>query len=226
MTAKPNLVLAQGAPEHAPAIPSLIWATGPSSYQYIFGDRDLFNLFIERCWRTPDTYFGYTEATVALRGQKVVGVQISFDGQRGRQTRDNLQLVWTALLHEGSITMDQVEGIIARAGKASYLNPYVPGTAWYLLALSVTEDTRGTGIGARLLAQANQRARRAECAEFHLDVLSDNPAVGFYQAHGLVTVAETIAPEPCRVHGIPMEMRMVLELTNLPATAITQGASA
>ena len=67
----------------------------------------------------------------------------------------------------------------------------------------------------RRRAPARQRpgARPARgCHALHLDVLSDNRRSRFYRAHGLVTMAETIAPEPCRQHGVPMEMRMVAPL--------------
>ncbi len=32
------------------------------------------------------------------------------------------------------------------------------------------------------------------------------------RAMGLVCVSETVAPGPCRDHGVPMEMRMVCDL--------------
>ena len=62
------------------------------------------------------------------------------------------------------------------------------------------------------LQRAIDRARAGGYRALHLDVLSDNPAVGLYTAMGLTCVAETIAPDPCRVHGIPMEMRMAITL--------------
>ena len=80
------------------------------------------------------------------------------------------------------------------------------------LALAVPETHRGRGAGAGLLRNAVDTARTAGYRELHLDVLSDNPAVKFYQSMGLVCMSETVAPEPCREHGVPMEMRMVLPL--------------
>ena len=44
-----------------------------------------------------------------------------------------------------------------------------------------------------------------------LDVLSDNPAVGFYRAVGLELLAETTAPKPA-AFGVPPEYRMGMRL--------------
>lgn len=60
------------------------------------------------------------------------------------------------------------------------------------------------------MSNAIEAARGAGLRGLHLDVLSDNPAVGFYRARGMVCLAEAVAPEPLR-QGVPMEMRTALE---------------
>jgi ribosomal protein S18 acetylase RimI-like enzyme len=212
MTNQTAIALAPGVPIDSARIAELVWSTGPTSYTYIFGDRRRFDGFVGRAWQTAESYFGHTEATVALRDGEIVGLEIGFDGARNYRTRGNLTAVAASLLDDGSLTPDELGAVLERADQASYLNPFVPDTAYYVLALAVIPELRGTGIGDRLLANAMERGRRLGCRTLHLDVLSDNPAVGFYRAHGLVTKAETIAPEPCRAHGVPMEMRMVLPL--------------
>jgi ribosomal protein S18 acetylase RimI-like enzyme len=207
-----SIELVPGMPEHADRVTDLVWSTGPASYRYIFGERGRFDRFVGRAWQTPVTYFGHTEATVAMRRGEVVGLEIGFDGARNYRTRANLTPVATALTLEGAVSPDDLAGVFARAELASYLNPYVPDSAYYILALAVVPELRGTGVGARLLDHAVAKGTRLGCQALHLDVLSDNPAVEFYRAHGLVTTAETIAPEPCRQHGVPMEMRMVVPL--------------
>ncbi len=211
-----DITLAAGTPDHPARIAELVWSTGSASYAYIFGARDRFDHFVGRAWQAAESYFGHTEATIALRGGEVVGVEIGFDGARNYRTRANMTPVGASLIADGSVGTEDLIGVLERAEKASYLNPYVPDSASYVLALAVVPELRGSGLGARLLRNAFERGRRAGCATLHLDVLSDNPAVGFYRAHGLVTVAETIAPEPCREHGVPMELRMVAPLTLTP----------
>jgi len=212
-----DITLRPGSPDAGARIAELVWSTGAVSYDYIFGGRARFDRFVARSWETADTYFGHSEATVAVRGGEVVGVEIGFDGARNYRTRANVGPVAAGLMTEGALDAADLSGVIERADKASYLNPYVPEHAYYVLALAVVPAVRGSGVGARLLRHAMERGRQHGCRELHLDVLSDNPAVAFYRAHGLVTMAETTAPEPCRAHGIPMEMRMVRPLTGEPA---------
>lgn len=207
-----HIELHPGSPTHPARVAELVWSTGPVSYDYIFGGRARFDRFVGRAWETPETYFGHTEATVAVRAGEIVGLEIGSEGARNYRTRANVGAAATSLIAEGALDADELKALLARADKASYLNPFVPDHAYYVLALAVVPAVRGTGLGARLLRNAMARGRRLGCRELHLDVLSDNPAVAFYRAHGLVTMAETIAPEPCRAHGIPMEMRMVRTL--------------
>jgi ribosomal protein S18 acetylase RimI-like enzyme len=208
-----DITLRPGSAEGGARITELVWSTGAVSYDYIFGGRARFDRFVGCSWESPGTYFGHSEATVAVRDGEVVGVEIGFDGARNYRTRANVGPVAASLMTEGTLDATDLTGVIERADKASYLNPYVPDHAYYVLALAVVPAVRGSGVGARLLRHALERGRRLGCRELHLDVLSDNPAVAFYRAHGLVTMAETIAPGPCRAHGIPMEMRMVRPLT-------------
>jgi ribosomal protein S18 acetylase RimI-like enzyme len=208
----PRVQLTDGAAAQRVAVTDLVWSTGPASYAYIFGRRATFDAFVGTSWTMADTYFAHTEATVALQDGRVVGVEIGFDGARNYRTKANLAGVAARVIAEGGMTDAELDAVLARADAASYLNPFVPASAYYVLALAVSDDLRGTGVGAALLAHAMTRARRAGCRALHLDVLSDNPAVGFYRARGLATMAETVAPVPCREHGVPMELRMVTTL--------------
>ena len=52
-----------------------------------------------------------------------------------------------------------------------------------------------------------EEAKELGYQEFQLDVLSDNPAVGFYRSLGLEVLAETKAPKPAEF-GVPIEFRM------------------
>jgi len=201
------------AEKHSKLIPDLVHMTGASSYDYQFGaDRRLFDRFVEAAWLEPRTLFSHTEATLAVEGDALIGVEIGYDGPGWYKLKRALRGVSKKLLESGATTLDALRGMGERSLKASYLNPYIPDSAYYVLALAVVDTHRGRGIGAGLLKNAVEAARTAGYRELHLDVLSDNPAVSFYESMGLVCVAETVAPEPCREHGIPMEMRMVLPL--------------
>ncbi len=201
------------ARDHTSLIPDLIHMTGPSSYDYQFGrDRELFDPFIEAAWLEPHTIFSHTEATIELEGETLAGIEIGFGGKGWYEMRKNLRGISSNLLESGVTTREALHQMGENSRDAAYMNPYIPNTAYYILALAVSESRRGMGIGAKLLENAIETARTAGYRELHLDVLSDNRAVSFYRAMGLVCKAETIAPRPCREYGIPMEMRMVLSL--------------
>ncbi|HEV7730978.1 MAG TPA: hypothetical protein VGR62_02405, partial [Candidatus Binatia bacterium] len=98
-----TLELVSGTAAHREAIPDLVWSTGPASYRYIFGDRTTFDRFVGASWDTADTYFGHTEATVAVADGAVVGVEIGSDGARNYETKANLAAVSMALIERGAL---------------------------------------------------------------------------------------------------------------------------
>ena len=70
----------------------------------------------------------------------------------------------------------------------------------------------GGGAEEELIEHEIARARAKGFSRVHLDVMSDNPAVGLYRAMGFEPMAETVTPIPCREHGLAMELRMMLRL--------------
>ncbi len=201
------------AKKFASLIPNLIHMTGPSSYDFQFGkDRRLFDAFIEAAWLKPQTIFSHTEATLEIEAGELIGIEIGFGGQAWYAMKNILRDVSKALLDSGKTTLEALRIMGQRAREASYMNPYIPDTAYYVLALAVSDNHRGRGLGAKLLGNAIEAARNDGYRELHLDVLSDNPAVKFYQAMGFVCMAETVGSTACREFGIPMQMRMVFPL--------------
>lgn len=193
-------------------IPTLIRATGPPAYDYQFPDRDFFDAFIKASWLQPRNLFSHTEATLVIEKDELLGMEIGYSGRGWYELKDPLFVIATGLVESGATTRDSLATMFERTAVASYMNPYVPETAYYILVLSVVETHRGSGVGARLLQNSIETARKAGYTELHLDVLSGTPAVEFYRKFGMTCMAETIGPEPCREHGVPMEMRMVLSL--------------
>lgn len=183
------------------------------SYGYIFGQsRELFDAFVRRSWTTPHSLYSHTEATVALDGSELLGIEIGYDGKRTYELKAEAGTVALALLDSGEANEAHLRHVADAAAKNEFQLPLIPSTAYYVMALAVTEASRGRGVGARLLHGAFDRARKAGYRSVHLDVLSDNPAVGFYEAMGMTCMAETSVPELRDKHRIPMERRMVKEL--------------
>lgn len=196
----------------AAAIPDLIRATGPVSYGYQFGPGNLLDRLVAASWPTPDTLFCAACTTAAFDGEELLGIELGFAGPDFYAFKTNLSGLAPGLMADGAVTYDELSGLLERAEKASYLNAHVPDDVYYLHALSAPPAHRGKGAGRALLAAAVERARAAGYRELQLDVLADNPAVGFYQAMGLRIVSEARSPELTRDHGFPAEYRMAVTL--------------
>lgn len=201
------------AATHAPHIPDLVRATGPKSYDYIFGPRaDVYDPFIDTAWRAPDNFFSHTQSTIALEDGTFRGVLIGHDGPAHYRLKDALWPLLDGLVRQGCVQAEHLDALAERADIASYMNPHVPKDCHYIIVVSVPLSARGRGAGKALLERAIADARDKDFRTVHLDVMSDNPAVGLYRAMGFQPMAETITPIPCRAHGLAMELRMVLPL--------------
>ena len=194
-------------------IPGLVWATGPVSYEYHFGDRGLFNAAVRRSWVSPGTLFAADATHVAVDEHgDLAGIEIGMAGNEFQQRKAALGPVWEQLISEGEIDPDDIPGLLERSEYASWLNPVIQADTYYIHAISVKPRYRGKRVGYQLIDNAINRARDLGFKKFQLDVLSDNPAVSFYHGVGLDLLAETRAPEPEKF-GVPPEYRMGMLLS-------------
>lgn len=202
----------EGMARFAHLVPELIRATGPVSYDYQFGTDGLLERLVMASWSTPDTLFCAACTTGAVENGDLIGIEIGFAGANFYAFKANLAPLAVQLIEGGLATHDEIAGLVTRARKASYLNAHVPDDVYYLHALSTSPRRRGHGVGKALLQAAITRARAAGFRELQLDVLADNPAVGFYTAMGLQILAEVHAPDLAREQGFPAEYRMAVAL--------------
>ena len=199
---------AEMAEAHKDDITELVWATGPASYGYQFGSRDLFNRVVSASLRISNTLFGWDGIHLAIEGDKILGLLISFPGPQFEDRKKTaLASVSEILLNDGHTTLEELGGLIERAEHARWLNPELRSATYYIHAVAVTPEQRGRRIGMKLMEFAKGLGRESECTTLELDVLADNPAVSFYLAQGLSVLAETKAPDPS-AHGVPPEYRM------------------
>lgn len=133
------------------------------------------------------------------------------DEQQAQFASQIPELVWQGLVASGDADGEDIAGVLERSDHASWLNPVIYEDTYYTHALSVKPEFRGKRVGYALIENAINKAREQGFARFQLDVLSDNPAVGFYRAVGLELLAETTAPKPA-AFGVPPEYRMGMKL--------------
>ena len=153
-----------------------------------------------------------SKLVITAAGEELLGIEIGFAGPNFYAFKANLAALAPDLIARGEVSYEELVGLTVRAGQASYLNAHIPDDVYYLHALSAFPQHRGKGVGKRLLEAAIARARAAGHRELQLDVLADNPAVGFYQAMGLQILAEIRSPELSRAPGFPSELRMGIVL--------------
>ncbi len=197
---------------YADEFADLLYATGPVTYEYQFDGRDLCDEIVKASWRVPGTLFGYDGTRLALDGDELLGIEVGFHAPEFQHRKKALAPLWSPLIEAGGVSSERLGRIAERTYQCGYLNVAIPSSVYYIHALAVKEDHRREGIGAELMRNAIDLGLGAGLRALHLDVLSDNPAVEFYRSLGMECLVETVAPVP-RQNGIPMEMRMAMNLT-------------
>ena len=197
--------------KYAREIPDLVWATGPVSYDYHFADRALFDGLILASWQLKGSLFAADATTLATDEDRLVGIEIGMPGNEFRARQKSLEPIWGDLLANGQVDAEGMAGVLERSGFASWLNPVIKATSYYIHAISVKPEYRGKRAGYLLMENAITSARDNGFSDIQLDLLSDNSAVGFYRAVGFEVLAETTAPKPA-AFGIPPEYRMGMAL--------------
>ena len=192
---------------YADEIPELAWSTGPASYEYYMKRRSLFDAWVQRLWRAPGTIFSSDSTILSIEEGKLLGVAIAFNGGKYRERIRAGGPIWEEMLKAKEVTTEEIAGVTERAKLASWLNPVIYSNTFYVHALAVKPEARGKGVGYSMMEYLFDEAKDLGYQEFQLDVLSDNPAVGFYRSLGLEVLAETRAPKPAEF-GVPVEYRM------------------
>lgn len=111
------------------------------------------------------------------------------------------------MIEDGQVSQNYLKEVLTNSDHASLLNPLVRVDVYYTHALSVSREARGKKVGMQLLSQAMLRAKESGYRGLQLDVLSDNPAVNFYESMGLELLVESLALKPY-ASGVLAEYRM------------------
>ena len=157
-------------------IASLIYATDPFLFPYIFGKSPLGEPRIEALIALEANSFSYRMIRGYFDSEGVCqGVYIAYNKKNKSNDRDfsavfkGLRGLWLAL---------------KLLPIAHLLNPPITNT-YYLQNISVNESSRGQGIGRALLADFYDQAKKKGHASVSLDVSLDNPgALRLYVSEG------------------------------------------
>lgn len=194
--------------EQASAVAPLIFDTDPALWRWLFC-RDLEGavLFFEEEWQVERSTFSYSFGTAVVLDGDLMGIEQGFDRQTEDEYRSESGKRGGPLL-----SPETAHGVVANiATYGSYLVPPIPEGVYYVQFLAVAPQARGHGLGRRLLDNAFERAEQQGYSACHLDVASENRAVGFYLQMGMEILSECRVV-PLEEHGVHSHFRMVKAL--------------
>jgi ribosomal protein S18 acetylase RimI-like enzyme len=116
----------------------------------------------------------------------------------------------SALMKAAGVRMVRAFGVmLALLPVMTALQRHAPGE-WYLQAIAVTPESRGTGVGSVLFADAIARAKAAGCESLVLDVdVANDRARELYERLGLAvtsTSGRAILAGNARVHRMAVTL--------------------
>ena len=188
-----------------PAFAGLIWQTDPELFHFFYdGEKSLLKTLITAEWPLPVGFFSHCNMTVATQNNRPVGLLNCFPGKKMNLIyQTHIQLVPTVL--DANAASRLLRGLEAMG----WLFPFVPGDALYILNLVISPKVRGQGLGAKLMAMAEDKAKLEGLKSIHLDSASTSKAIKFYQHLGYEPLVETRFCQWRNGESVPSHYRMV-----------------
>lgn len=187
-----------------PALPDLVWQTDPDLFHFFYGeDRSLLRSLFTAEWPAQVGFFSHRNMTVATQGNLPVGLLNCFGGKQMTEIyQTHIRLVSSVLPAEAASRL--LRGLDAMG----WLFPFVPVDALYVLNLVVSENVRGEGVGAKLMAKAEEIARLEGLKSIHLDTATATKAITFYERLGYRPLVETRLCQVGDGESVPSHLRM------------------
>jgi len=178
-----SLVAGMQAPKELAA--SLIYASGPHYFDYIFGNQDRALAFMAGAYGGRSGFWGHAHHITLVDNGDVMGLGAFYSGE----------VVWPRLLGSAWAMLTQpLAGRWAtlwRSARISQLMPPPRRDTMMIEHIAIRPEARGRGLGRWMLEQQLEWAaqRRLRCAELYVSV--ENPgAERLYQRLGFEVVAE------------------------------------
>ena len=83
---------------YAAEIPELVWSTGPVSYEYQFGTREIFDHAVRGSWPMDGTLFGADATALAIEDGALMGIEIGMRGTEYKTRQHALAPIWKNLI--------------------------------------------------------------------------------------------------------------------------------
>ena len=186
----------------------LLYDTDPHIFDCLFDPHPegMFGI-LERQWCEPRGIFSHSLARAAVHDGAMLGIELGFSAGELADHRRN-----TSRLFLDMLPPDLLSHMAAVMPYVNFIVPAIPKDAYYVQYLSVLPEARGKAIGAKLLMEAFEQAKKWGFQSCHLDVDGTSAAVRFYRRMGMEAVVETRVPLLEERWDIPPHLRMVRPL--------------
>lgn len=196
--------------EDSSKLAPLVWQSNPDLFRFFYGrHKSLLKKLLGVEWPSELGLFSHRNFTIASQNDRPIGVLNCFAGKMmGDIYQTHLQLIPGLLTAEATPRL--VRGMVAMG----WLFPFVPRDALYIFNVAVSQRARSSGIGAKLMGLAEEKAKREGLKSMHLDIPSASPAIKFYERLGYQALVETRLCQLREDESVPSHLRMVKTLTD------------
>ena len=192
----------------SPKLAALIWQSNPELFGFFYGGEKLhLKKLLAAEWPVQTGFFSHQNFTIANQNSQPIGLLNCFAGKMMSEIyQSHLQLIPGVLKADAATRL--VRGLVAMG----WLFPFVPRDALYVFSLAVSQKARGLGVGAKLMALVEEKAKSEGLKSIHLDTPSTSRAIKFYQQLGYQILVETRLCQLREDENVPSHNRMVKTL--------------
>jgi len=147
---------------------------------------------IAEAYLSPDHDLSYETAVFAERSGRIAGMASGYTSQQHERSSDE------PLRQAAGFRMVRMAAFSVLGRSMKRFIKTVPDGDYYLLAVAVDDQCRGSGIGTTLLDHSEQAGRTAGCTRFVLDVAENNASARQLYEHRGMKV-EATSPSILRI---------------------------
>jgi len=199
-----RLLLRAARPQDAVEAATLLYSTGPSAFNLVFGSEAKAVSIITRLFQRPGNPMSFEYATVAEFNTRVAGILILLDPRTEKRSQPRMGAELVRIC--GPLYMLFRLPTFVRLGR---MTSQASADELSVADVAVSPAMQGLGIGRLLMERAQDRARAEGYRMLSLYVLADNSrAIGFYRRLGYRIREHMFNPWLARRWGFPGLFRM------------------
>jgi len=209
MTNLADIEIRPAGPDNETRAAQLLYTTAMPVFEFLYGpDRAFMFDMLAWQWQAEVSLFSHRLALGAYdRDGHLIGLELGCDNKV-----EAVAFAGTHAVSRTRATAEQRAYLSGTGPQLTYLTPHTPDGNYCVHNLAVDPDAGVKGLGRRLLRGAFENAEAAGYRAVCLDVLDNNPAVGFYLHMGMELTCEVRLPRLIEEHGMPAICRMVKAL--------------